>query len=147
MLIYALNFLLGISVFSFKNTLEISNNEWSVILCGFFVILALFKRYKLLALNGLIFLLGFAWMGWFSTQNLNTHVDDIYLNQSILVTGVIADLPEASTDKTKFIFYANSPPLKADLNSLGMAKIALICKRVMLGNYNSNLNATMATRI
>jgi hypothetical protein len=48
-------------------------------------------------------------MGWFSVQNLNTHVDDIYLNQSILVTGVIADLPEASTDKTKFIFYANSP--------------------------------------
>ena len=60
MLIYALNFLLGISVFSFKNTLEISNNEWSVILCGFLVILALFKRHKLLALNGLIFLLGFA---------------------------------------------------------------------------------------
>ncbi|RUM75998.1 MAG: hypothetical protein DSZ13_04610 [Candidatus Thioglobus sp.] len=48
-------------------------------------------------------------MGWFSTQNLNTHVDDIYLNQPILVTGVIADLPESSTDKTKFIFYANSP--------------------------------------
>jgi len=40
MLVYALNFLLGISVFSFKNTLEISNNEWG----GFLVILALFKH-------------------------------------------------------------------------------------------------------
>jgi hypothetical protein len=73
------------------------------------VILALFKHHKLLSLNGLVFLLGFAWMGWFSVQNLNTHVDDIYLNQPILVTGVIADLPEVSADKTKFIFYANSP--------------------------------------
>ena len=81
MLIYALNFLLGISVFSFKNILEISNNEWGVILCAFLVILTLFKHHKLLSLNGLFFLLGFAWMGWFSVQNLNTHVDDIYLNQ------------------------------------------------------------------
>jgi hypothetical protein len=72
------------------------------------VILALFEHHKLLSLNGLVFLLGFAWMDWFSVQNLNTHVDDIYLNQPILVTGVIADLPEASTDKTKFIIYANS---------------------------------------
>ena len=109
MLIYALNFLLGISVFSFKNTLEISSGEWMVILCGFLAILALFKRQKPLAINGLIFLLGFAWMGWFSTQNLNTHVEDVYLNQPILVTGVIADLPESSTDKTKFIFSVNSP--------------------------------------
>ncbi|HCV92497.1 MAG TPA: DNA internalization-related competence protein ComEC/Rec2 [Gammaproteobacteria bacterium] len=109
MLIYALNFLLGISVFSFKNTLEISSNEWVLILCGFLAIFTLFKHQKPLSLNGLVFLLGFAWMGWFSVQNLNTHVDEIYLNQSILVTGVIADLPEASTDKTKFIFYANSP--------------------------------------
>ena len=109
MLIYALNFLLGISVFSFKNTLEISSGEWMVILCGFLAILALFKRQKPLAINGLIFLLGFAWMGWFSTQNLNTHVEDVYLNQPILVTGVIADLPESYTDKTKFIFSVNSP--------------------------------------
>ena len=109
MLVYALNFLLGIGVFSFKNTLEISNNEWSVILCGFLVILALFKHRKLLSPNGLVFLLGFARMGWFSVQNLITHVDDIYPNQPILVTGVIADLPEATTDKTKFIFYANFP--------------------------------------
>ena len=64
-------------------------------------------------------------MGWFSTQNLNTHVNDIYLNQSILVTGVIAGLPESSTDKTKFIFMP-IPPLKVDLNSIGLAKIALI---------------------
>lgn len=57
MLIYVLNFLLGISVFSFKNTLEISNREWG----GFLVVLVLFKRHKSLALNGLVFLLGFAW--------------------------------------------------------------------------------------
>ena len=73
------------------------------------MILALFKHRKLLSPNGLVFLLGFAWMGWFSVQNLITHVDDIYPNQPILVTGVIADLPEATTDKTKFIFYANFP--------------------------------------
>jgi biotin synthase-like enzyme len=52
-------------------------------------------------------------------------VSDIYLNQSILVTGVIVGLPESSTDKIKFIFYVNAP-LKVDLNSIGMAKIALI---------------------
>jgi len=109
MLIFALNFLLGISVFSFKNTLEISNSEWGVIVGVFLAILALFIRHKLLALNGLIFLLGFAWMSWFSTQNLNTHVDDIYLNKPILVSGVISDLPEISSDKTKFIFSTYSP--------------------------------------
>jgi len=57
MLIYALNFLLGISVFSFKNTLEISNSEWVVALCVFLAILALFKRHKPFALNGLFFYL------------------------------------------------------------------------------------------
>lgn len=109
MLIYALNFLLGISVFSFKNTLEISNSEWGVILGVFLAILALFMRHKPLALNGLIFLLGFAWMGWFSTQNLNTHVDDIYLDKPLLVTGVISDLPETNKSNTKFIFSSYSP--------------------------------------
>ncbi len=109
MLIYALNFLFGISVFSLKNTLEISPNEWGMILVGFLVILAGFKHHKPLALNGLVFLLGFAWMGWFSAQNLDTHVDDIYLNQPILITGVIVDLPEKSNNKTKFIFSAQTP--------------------------------------
>ena len=109
MLIYALNFLLGISIFSFKNTLEISSSEWLVILCSFLAISVLFRRKKTLAINGLIFLLGFAWMGWFSTQNFSTHVEDIYLNQPILVTGIVADLPESSADKTKFIFSVNSP--------------------------------------
>ena len=109
MLIYALNFLLGISVFSFKNTPEITHSEWVLILGGLLAILALFKHYKPLALNGLVFLLGFAWMGWFSTHNLNTHVDDIYLNKPILVTGVISGLPEISSDKTKFIFSTYFP--------------------------------------
>ena len=78
-------------------------------LCGFLVILALLKRYKPLAFNGLVFFLGFVWMGWFSAQNLNTHVGGAYLNRSIIITGVIEDLPEASTSKTKFIFSTNSP--------------------------------------
>ena len=43
-------------------------------------------------------------MGWFSVQNLNAHVDDIYLNQLILVTGVIVDLPVATTDKNQIYF-------------------------------------------
>jgi len=83
--------------------------------------LALVKHHKLLSLHGLVFLLGFAWMGWFSVQNLNTHVDDIYLNQPILVTGVIADLSEASTDKSN-LFFMPILPIKSDLNSLFMAK-------------------------
>ncbi|SFV79364.1 hypothetical protein MNB_SUP05-11-368 [hydrothermal vent metagenome] len=75
-------------------------------------------------------------MGWFSVQNLNTHVDDIYLNQLILVTGVIADLPEASTDKTKFIFYASSTfKIRLKLSWYGK-KIALIYKRAMLRPLN-----------
>jgi len=79
MLINAQSFLLGISVFSFKNIHEILNSEWAVTLCEFLVILVLFKRHKPPLLNGLVFI------------------------------GVIVDLPEACTNKTKFTFSVDTP--------------------------------------
>ncbi len=61
-------------------------------------------------------------MGWSYTQNLNTNIVDIDLNQSILVTGVIADLPESPANKSKFIFLPIPSLRGGELNFLGMAK-------------------------
>lgn len=109
MLIYSLNFLLGINLFSLKNTLEISNIELSVFFALILVIFTLFKRHKTLCLNLAMFLFGFAWMGITSHQIINSQIDDTHLNHPILVKGVIDDLPEISRQKTKFIFRAIQP--------------------------------------
>jgi len=109
MLIYALNFLFGILLFSSKNTLLITGAEWMVIFAIFLAIFTLFRRYKSLSLNLGFLLLGFAWMGVISIQILNTQIKEIYLNKPILVTGEIIGLPEKSKYKTKFFFKAKSP--------------------------------------
>ncbi|SMN11798.1 DNA internalization-related competence protein ComEC/Rec2 [uncultured Candidatus Thioglobus sp.] len=109
MLIYALSFGFGIVLFSLKNTLQITPLEWVLFLGIFLMIMTLFKRYKALCVNLGIFLLGFAWMGVISTQVLKSEIKEKYLNNPILVTGEIVELPEKLTYKTKFIFKANSP--------------------------------------
>lgn len=109
MFIYALNFLLGISLFSLKNTLPITGVEWGIIFTLILAIFTLFRRHQSLSLNLVFFLLGFAWMGFISTQVLNTKVKEIYLNKPILVTGEIIELPEKSKRSTKFFFKAISP--------------------------------------
>ncbi len=109
MFIYALNFLFGILLFSLKNTLQITNDEWVAFFVLFLVILAGFKRYKAISLGLIFFLLGFAWMGIISTQVLNTQITEKYLNKPILVTGKIVKLPEKTKHNTKFFFQAKSP--------------------------------------
>jgi len=54
-------------------------------------------------------LLGFAWMGFVSTQVINSHIQDNYLNKPIVVTGEIVGLPTRNTHSTKFIFKAITP--------------------------------------
>jgi len=109
MLIYALNFLFGILLFSLKNTLQITGIEWGAFGVLFLLILAGFKHYKTLSLGLVFFLLGFAWMGVISTQVLNAQIAEKYLNKPILVTGEIIELPEKTKRNTKFFFKAKSP--------------------------------------
>ncbi len=109
MLIYSLNFLLGIVVFSLKNTLTISNFEWGVIFTILFAIFITFKRYKTYSINMVIFLLGFAWMGVFSAYILKSQVSTVYLNTPINIIGTISDLPKISNHKATFIFKVEQP--------------------------------------
>lgn len=109
MLIYSLNFLFGILLFSFKNTLEISSAEWVIIGALVLVGFMLFKRFITYSLNLGVLLLGFAWMGIISTQILSVQINNAYLNKPILVTGKIIELPEKKLRGTNFVFKANSP--------------------------------------
>jgi len=109
MLIYALNFLLGIVVFSLKNTTQITSFEWGLFLVLILSFFALFKRHKPLSFNIAVFLLGFAWMSLFSNQIINAQVPNIHLNKPLLVQGKISQLPEQTHKKTKFIFEAQTP--------------------------------------
>jgi competence protein ComEC len=109
MLIYALALLSGILLFSFKNSLQISPLEWGLFLGLISAIFSTFRRYQALSLSLAIFLLGFIWMGFISTQVLKSQVQEVYLNKVILVTGKVVGLPEKSPQKTKFIFEATSP--------------------------------------
>ena len=109
MFIYALNFLFGILLFSLKNTLLITVLEWLVFSAIILTIFISFKRYKVIALSLVFFLLGFAWMGFISAQILNTQIKESYLGKPILVTGKIVELPKKTSRNTKFIFKAHAP--------------------------------------
>ncbi len=109
MLIYSLSFLLGILVFSLKNTLTISGFEWGVIFAIFFAVLVTFKQYKTHSIKMMILLLGFAWMGVFSAHILKSQVDTVYLNAPINIIGKISDLPKISNHKATFIFKVEQP--------------------------------------
>ncbi len=108
-LFYALSFLFGVGLFSLKNTLQISLLEWGVVFTVFLTIFITFKRYKSLSLNLAVLLLGFAWMGFVSTQAIESKIENNYLNKPILVKGEVVELPEKNARSTKFIFKANTP--------------------------------------
>lgn len=108
-LIYVASFLFGVVVFSLKNTLQINLIEWVVIFTLFLAIFTTFKRYKSLSFGLSIMLLGFAWMGFISTQVINSKIQDNYLNKPIVVKGEIVELPKINTHGTKFIFKASAP--------------------------------------
>ena len=109
MVFFALNFLLGIMVFSVKNTLSLSTPEISLIFILILVILATVKRQKPIAMSLVFFILGFGWMGLFSIHALQANIDEKYFNTSINVVGTIADIPKISKHKTQFIFNVIEP--------------------------------------
>ena len=109
MLILALNFLLGITLFSHKELLVISSGEYWAISLVFFIVFILFKRYKTLSINLLAILLGFIWMAVVSNQSFDRQVSQNALEKPTLIKGTILDLPESSQQKTKFNFLAQHP--------------------------------------
>lgn len=108
-LVYAISFLFGIGVFSLKNTPQINLIEWVVIFTLLLTIFTTFKHYKSFCLSLSIMLLGFAWMGFASTQVIDSKIQDNYLNKPIVVKGEIVELPKINTQGTQFIFKATTP--------------------------------------
>jgi len=129
MILFSLNFLIGIMVFSSKKTLEISTLELSIIFAILLAIFYTFRRHKSLSLNLMILLLGFSWMGIFSTHTLESKIDDIYLSKPIKVIGKIANLPESSNSKAKFILSVEQP-------FVGNVKLSWFDKNLPLLNSN-----------
>lgn len=109
MLIYSLNFLLGILIFSSKNTLAISPLEWGVFTLLLLGGLWLFKSFKTVSINIIMLVFGFVWMGIFSSQILSAKVNDKYLNQPINISGKIIHLPEQESYRAKFVFKVKTP--------------------------------------
>ena len=109
MLIFAINFLLGIIVFSYKSTLDISYLEFSVFLAIFLLVFATFSHFKAVSINLGFFLLGFAWMGVFSAYVLESRVADEFLYKPINIYGEITSLVEADDKRSKFIFTSKKP--------------------------------------
>ena len=109
MLVLALNFLLGIVLFSHKELLAISTGEYWVLSTVFFLAVILFNWQKTLSINLLAILLGFIWMAFISNQSFNHSVPQAAIEKPTLIKGVIIDLPESSQQKTKFNFQAQSP--------------------------------------
>ncbi len=109
MLFFALNFLLGIMLFSVRDTLSLSTLEIGLVLSLILVILTLFRRQKFIALSLVFFALGFGWMGLFSSQVLQSNIDESYFNTPINVTGTIDGMPNISDNNTKFIVKTTQP--------------------------------------
>ena len=109
MLFFALNFLLGIMVFSIKNTLSLSLLELSLIFALLLVVLATFRHQKIISTNLLFFIMGFGWMSLFSNQILQSNIDEKFFNTPISVIGTIQDIPRINSEKTQFIFNVSEP--------------------------------------
>ncbi|MCH9646381.1 MAG: DNA internalization-related competence protein ComEC/Rec2 [Proteobacteria bacterium] len=109
MLILALNFLLGILVFSLKNTVALSTLEITLffILAG--LVFATFKAYKTFSKNLILFIAGFVWMGIFSTNILHSNISEEFFNKPVSVVGKIQNLPDQSEQKTRFNFQVSEP--------------------------------------
>ena len=111
MLIYTLNFLLGIVIFSLKSNIHISTAEWSIFVLTIIIITAAFiyNKFKLLAINIIIFLLGFIWM-WGNSYHVMSHkVAPQYLNKNIIIEGHIIDLTKTDYNNIRFNFKTEKP--------------------------------------
>ena len=109
MFIFALNFLLGIMVFSVKNTISLSTGELILFIAILMGILATFSRHKLIAFSLIFFTAGFSWMGLFSTHVLKADIDEQFFNTPIGIIGTIQELPQVKHNKTQFIFDVSKP--------------------------------------
>ena len=109
MIIFALNFLFGILVFSLKNTLALSTLEIALLVTLLLVVFTTFKRYKPFSINLIFFIIGFTWMGVFSTLILHPDIDEKFFNKPISVVGTIHGLPEKSSQKSSFNFQVSEP--------------------------------------
>ena len=109
MFIFALNFLLGIMVFSVKDAVSISPSELILSFAILAGILTTFSRHKPIAFNLMFFVAGFAWMGLFSTYALEANIDDNFFNTPISIIGTIQDLPQIKQNKTQFSFEVSKP--------------------------------------
>ncbi|MEJ6660663.1 MAG: ComEC/Rec2 family competence protein, partial [Candidatus Thioglobus sp.] len=109
MIILALNFLFGILVFSLKNTLALSTLEIALLITLLLVVFTTFKRYKPFSINLIFFIIGFIWMGVFSTLILHPDIDEKFFNKPISVVGKIHALPEKSSQKSSFNFQVSEP--------------------------------------
>ena len=109
MLILALNFLIGILVFSLKNTLTLSTLEITLFFILIGLVFATFKPYRTLSKNLIVFIMGFIWMGVFSANTLHSNISEEFFNKPIKVIGKIHALPEQSGQKIRFSFQALEP--------------------------------------
>jgi competence protein ComEC len=109
MLILALNFLLGITLFSLKNSLTLSTLEISGFCLLIVAIFATFKRHKTLSINLLLFVLGFTWMGIFSAHILQKNIDEKFFNTPISVTGKIQNIATQADKKARFNLQISEP--------------------------------------
>ena len=109
MFIYALNFMLGIIVFSNKKSIEISSLEWLIFIVLIFVFLITLKKYKNISITIISFVVGFVWMGLFSQYIINTKIADIYFDKPIVIEGKIDNLPVQTDNRYKFIINTHKP--------------------------------------
>ena len=109
MIILALNFLFGILVFSLKNSLALSMLEIFLIATLLLAVFTTFKRHKALSTNLIFFIIGFTWMGVFSTHILHSDIDEKFFNKPISIVGTIHGLPEKSGEKSRFNFQVSEP--------------------------------------
>lgn len=102
MLFNALFFLIGLVVFSTKNSLELSAVEIAAILALFTAFLLTFRRNYSISVKILFTLAGFAWMAVFSHTLMNQSLDEEFLNQPMETRGFIVSLPSSSPQKSIF---------------------------------------------
>ena len=129
MIFYAISFLIGIVIFSEKNSLFLTNLE---IIIGYFIIIVLIfiitkittitrenysqkneyfvvKKYKITATLLFFFILGFLWNYIYSYNVLVSKVEKKYLDKPIVVVGTVVSLVTVKNSKTNFLLQTTSP--------------------------------------
>ena len=109
MLFNALFFLIGLVVFSTKNTLQLNTIEMAAILVIFVALLVTFKAKYSISVKILFALAGFTWMAVFSHNLMNQSLEEQFVNQPIETRGFIVSLPASNPQKSNFLFKVVEP--------------------------------------